>query len=305
MRRAGCRSRRSSLSVVWAGRPGAGDRLTTAARPDRTAPSWRCDQLAARAGATSPPRRAPRPGPRVRDRRDRGRTATSTSCSRRWRDLTINDLTARRPDPARCAACCAIWLRHHQPPPPPEVPPAQAVCTRSRATRRPSPTTTTCPTRSTSGCSARRWPTPARSTRRRRRRWRRRRRPSTTWSPASSRWSPGMRLLDVGCGWGGMVMHAAREYGVKALGVTLSRNAGRVGAEGDRRAPGSAGWPRCATGLPRRAGARLRRDQLDRPHRAHRQGQPARPTSRPARAGCARTAGCSTTASPSRRHDRR
>jgi cyclopropane-fatty-acyl-phospholipid synthase len=33
---------------------------------------------------------------------------------------------------------------------------------------------------------------------------------------------PGMRLLDVGCGWGGMVIHAAREYGVKALGVTLS-----------------------------------------------------------------------------------
>src|SRR5437763_7668622 len=32
----------------------------------------------------------------------------------------------------------------------------------------------------------------------------------------------GMRLLDVGCGWGGMVMHAAREYGVKALSVTLS-----------------------------------------------------------------------------------
>ncbi|WP_028922893.1 SAM-dependent methyltransferase [Pseudonocardia acaciae] len=34
---------------------------------------------------------------------------------------------------------------------------------------------------------------------------------------------PGMRLLDVGCGWGGMVMHAASEHGVKALGVTLSR----------------------------------------------------------------------------------
>ena len=33
---------------------------------------------------------------------------------------------------------------------------------------------------------------------------------------------PGMRLLDVGCGWGSMVMHAAREYGVRALGVTLS-----------------------------------------------------------------------------------
>ncbi|GAB3269583.1 class I SAM-dependent methyltransferase [Kineosporia babensis] len=33
---------------------------------------------------------------------------------------------------------------------------------------------------------------------------------------------PGMRLLDVGCGWGGMVRHAAEHYGVKALGVTLS-----------------------------------------------------------------------------------
>jgi len=34
----------------------------------------------------------------------------------------------------------------------------------------------------------------------------------------------GMRLLDVGCGWGSMVMHAAAEHGVRALGVTLSRN---------------------------------------------------------------------------------
>ena len=34
---------------------------------------------------------------------------------------------------------------------------------------------------------------------------------------------PGQRLLDLGCGWGGMVRHAAREHGVRALGVTLSR----------------------------------------------------------------------------------
>jgi cyclopropane-fatty-acyl-phospholipid synthase len=33
---------------------------------------------------------------------------------------------------------------------------------------------------------------------------------------------PGMRLLDVGCGWGGMVLHAARHFGVQALGVTLT-----------------------------------------------------------------------------------
>ncbi len=35
---------------------------------------------------------------------------------------------------------------------------------------------------------------------------------------------PGERLLDVGAGWGGMVIHAAAHYGVRALGVTLSRN---------------------------------------------------------------------------------
>jgi cyclopropane-fatty-acyl-phospholipid synthase len=34
---------------------------------------------------------------------------------------------------------------------------------------------------------------------------------------------PGERLLDIGCGWGGLVMHAARHFGVEAFGVTLSR----------------------------------------------------------------------------------
>jgi len=32
----------------------------------------------------------------------------------------------------------------------------------------------------------------------------------------------GMSLLDVGCGWGTMLLHAARRHGVRALGVTLS-----------------------------------------------------------------------------------
>ncbi len=32
----------------------------------------------------------------------------------------------------------------------------------------------------------------------------------------------GERILDVGCGWGSFVIHAAREHGVRALGVTLS-----------------------------------------------------------------------------------
>ena len=35
--------------------------------------------------------------------------------------------------------------------------------------------------------------------------------------------APGMRLLDVGCGWGGLLMHAAEHYGVSGLGLTLSK----------------------------------------------------------------------------------
>jgi cyclopropane-fatty-acyl-phospholipid synthase len=33
---------------------------------------------------------------------------------------------------------------------------------------------------------------------------------------------PGDRLLDVGCGWGALVIHAASRYGVQAVGITLS-----------------------------------------------------------------------------------
>jgi cyclopropane-fatty-acyl-phospholipid synthase len=38
------------------------------------------------------------------------------------------------------------------------------------------------------------------------------------------RLKPGERFLDVGCGWGGLVIHAAKHYGVKAHGLTLSKN---------------------------------------------------------------------------------
>ncbi|HEV7357865.1 MAG TPA: cyclopropane fatty acyl phospholipid synthase [Steroidobacteraceae bacterium] len=34
---------------------------------------------------------------------------------------------------------------------------------------------------------------------------------------------PGQRVLDVGCGWGGALEYAAREYGVEGVGVTISR----------------------------------------------------------------------------------
>jgi cyclopropane-fatty-acyl-phospholipid synthase len=42
---------------------------------------------------------------------------------------------------------------------------------------------------------------------------------------------PGMRLLDVGCGWGGMVLHAAQHYGVQAVGVTISSEQARLAAK--------------------------------------------------------------------------
>ena len=34
--------------------------------------------------------------------------------------------------------------------------------------------------------------------------------------------SPGQRVLDIGCGWGGLPLHLAREAGAKVLGITLS-----------------------------------------------------------------------------------
>jgi cyclopropane-fatty-acyl-phospholipid synthase len=35
---------------------------------------------------------------------------------------------------------------------------------------------------------------------------------------------PEDRLVDVGCGWGGMLVHSAREYGINGVGITLSPN---------------------------------------------------------------------------------
>ena len=38
------------------------------------------------------------------------------------------------------------------------------------------------------------------------------------------RLAPGERFLDIGCGWGALILHAAEAYGVRATGITLSRN---------------------------------------------------------------------------------
>jgi cyclopropane-fatty-acyl-phospholipid synthase len=51
------------------------------------------------------------------------------------------------------------------------------------------------------------------------------------------RLAPGDRLLDIGCGWGALIVHAAQHYGVDATGITLSENqfitaAGRIASAG-------------------------------------------------------------------------
>lgn len=48
---------------------------------------------------------------------------------------------------------------------------------------------------------------------------------------------PNQRLLDIGCGWGGFLLHAVRYYGVEAVGITLSKEQydfvqGRIDEEG-------------------------------------------------------------------------
>jgi cyclopropane-fatty-acyl-phospholipid synthase len=43
--------------------------------------------------------------------------------------------------------------------------------------------------------------------------------------------SPGERFLDIGCGWGGLILWAAKHYGVSATGITLSRNQFEVAQE--------------------------------------------------------------------------
>ncbi|WP_343081112.1 cyclopropane-fatty-acyl-phospholipid synthase family protein [Ostreiculturibacter nitratireducens] len=47
---------------------------------------------------------------------------------------------------------------------------------------------------------------------------------------------PGMRVLDIGCGWGGLGLTLARDFGVNVLGVTLSEEQQRVASARARKA---------------------------------------------------------------------
>ena len=48
---------------------------------------------------------------------------------------------------------------------------------------------------------------------------------------------PGMRLLDIGCGWGALAIHAARHYGAEVVGVTLSEPQRQFAEEAGRGLP--------------------------------------------------------------------
>ncbi len=45
------------------------------------------------------------------------------------------------------------------------------------------------------------------------------------------RLQPGERLLDIGCGWGGLIIYAAQHYGVEADGITLSPQQAKLARE--------------------------------------------------------------------------
>jgi cyclopropane-fatty-acyl-phospholipid synthase len=47
----------------------------------------------------------------------------------------------------------------------------------------------------------------------------------------------GMSLLDIGCGWGGLAKHAAEHYGCRVVGITISEEQRRYGAEASRGLP--------------------------------------------------------------------
>ena len=47
----------------------------------------------------------------------------------------------------------------------------------------------------------------------------------------------GMSLLDIGCGWGGLARHASEHYGCRVVGITISEEQRRYGAELSRGLP--------------------------------------------------------------------
>ena len=86
------------------------------------------------------------------------------------------------------------------------------------------------------------------------------------------RLKPGERMLDIGCGWGSLIIHAAKHYGVHAHGVTLAEEQFAYAKEKVARL-GLAGQGDARAARLRRGRRHLRQDRLDRHVRAGRPRQ--------------------------------
>ena len=168
----------------------------------RTAPACRCRRRRRWRSSRGPGKDCGR-WPRPRWVRWRAPTCTATSISPAARG-------ASSASPSRWSAPCrtAAIARGL------EV--ASCSCISIAATGATSRITTTSPMRSTGSGSISGWCTRARISATTPRRSIRRRSRSSTTSAASSGWRRGERLLDIGCGWGGLLFHAAERYGVDA-----------------------------------------------------------------------------------------
>ncbi len=142
-------------------------------------------------------------------RRARPRAPCAASRSSRrsmWRAASGLSTAARRACSTRCGA-------------------TRSTATASRPPTRPtSPTTTTSRTTSTGSSSTGRWSTPARIFTEDHGDIDRAQFDKLDMICRKLRLKPGDRFLDIGCGWGALVCHAAEHYGVEAHGVTLARS---------------------------------------------------------------------------------
>ena len=204
--------------------------------------------------------------------------ASSASAARTSPARSTSRATSSRPSP-RCAAtagwhpekpagpdagasgwrCCAPRSRLGAIGPRARAPPEEVRLRRSAAgtagagTPRRSRTTTTSATTSTSSSSARRWSTPAPSGH-----------DETVGLDAAQEAKldlvcrklglrPGMRLLDVGCGWGSLAMHAAQHYGVDGRRHHAVAGAGAAGPQAGGRGRADRPGRHPGAGLPRRS----------------------------------------------------
>ena len=132
---------------------------------------------------------------------------------------------------------------------------------------------------------------------------------SSTWSASKLGLEPGMRFLDVGCGWGSLSLHAAQHYGAQVTGVTIAAEQKKFIDAADPRARARGPGRDPAPGLPRdprdrAASGRPSTRRLDRDGRARRRAELRHLRAGPARRRQARRARADPADVPRRRPQR-